>query len=209
MDVGRKIEMDARIWFIFLIFRGEVLITVSALSQLGNSNFKVPIIWGTMSEVSALAVAPNLMQLFWSVQEPFAAIECSLLDGTSRRAIVLTGIYSPTSLAVDEPNRLTFIGSLIFCNVSPRLLNVQHLFAAACTGLMLKKGQLRQLHWLEEIEKWSRNTDTKVKFHILYLSIGRSKFHHRNRYVETSVTSVSEVTVVSFNNSNKYWCIRL
>lgn len=44
-------------------------------------------------------------KIYWSVLEPFAAIEIANLDGSERRALVLDAIYSPDSIAIDEPNR--------------------------------------------------------------------------------------------------------
>lgn len=81
------------------------VIFVSAISQIGKSNASIPIVWGNLIEVSAIAIAPNLGLLFWSVQEPFPAIEMSRLDGSNRREVVLIDIYAPTSVTVDEPNR--------------------------------------------------------------------------------------------------------
>ncbi|VDN01460.1 unnamed protein product [Thelazia callipaeda] len=82
----------------------DAVITVSAISEINKPNSSVPIIWGGISVVSGLVVAPTRMALFWSVQKPFPAIESSLLDGSSRRSLILTGIHSPTSITVDEPN---------------------------------------------------------------------------------------------------------
>lgn len=84
---------------------GDLMITVSPLSYLKSNNSRLPVVWGTLTEVSAMVVAPNRMTLCWAVMKPYPAIETSFLDGSDRRTIVLNGIYAPTSLTVDEPNK--------------------------------------------------------------------------------------------------------
>ncbi|VDK44235.1 unnamed protein product [Anisakis simplex] len=80
------------------------VISVTPISEVRNNGASIPIVWGNLLRVTAVVVAPNRLRLFWSVQEPYAAIETSNLDGTERHTIALNAIYSPSSLSVDEPN---------------------------------------------------------------------------------------------------------
>uniref|UniRef100_A0A9J2P3L7 EGF-like domain-containing protein n=1 Tax=Ascaris lumbricoides TaxID=6252 RepID=A0A9J2P3L7_ASCLU len=80
------------------------VISITPISEIKNSGASLPVVWGNLLRVTAIVVAPIRRRLFWSVQEPYAAIESSNLDGSERHTLALNGIYAPSSLSVDEPN---------------------------------------------------------------------------------------------------------
>lgn len=79
----------------------EGKISVAKLTHPENS---VVLIHTNLGKVTSLAVSVREGHLYWSVQEPFAAIETAKLDGSHRSTLVATDIYEPQSLVVDDFN---------------------------------------------------------------------------------------------------------
>ncbi|CAJ0956680.1 unnamed protein product, partial [Mesorhabditis belari] len=75
------------------------------ITPLSTPSQMIPIVTSHLDAVTSIAVNPqNPSMLCWTVERPFGSIECSNLDGSDRRTLVVDNIYEPNSITFDGPN---------------------------------------------------------------------------------------------------------